>query len=58
LAGVSIASLALMASVTWSLGRGAVVDQTFQTQIIKNFIRNACFFVGEVNTLLFISFFL
>jgi hypothetical protein len=35
-----------MALVIWSLGRGAVVDQTFQTQIIKIFIRNDCFFVG------------
>jgi hypothetical protein len=44
--GVIIVSLALMASVTWSLGLGAVVDQTFQTQINKMFIRNDCFFVG------------
>jgi hypothetical protein len=48
--GVIIAPLALMASVSRSLGRGAVVDQTFQTQIIKIFIRNACFYVGAVST--------
>jgi hypothetical protein len=39
-----------MASVSRSPGRVAVVDQTFQTQIIKIFIRNACFFAGALST--------
>lgn len=36
-------------------GGVAFVDQAFQTQIIKHFIRNACFFVGESNKKVYLS---